>query len=110
MQCSETGCLHIATHAPKICVPATGWPQDEKRALTMILGVRLCLAHCATFRPDQVLDVPNEKGSTLRQVLPILARLNGSTIPPDPDRAWIVPLAMAGEEFKAFDRISPGPS
>jgi hypothetical protein len=106
MQCSETGCMHLATHAPKICIPATGWPQDEKRALTMILGVKLCLGHVATFTPGQVMDVPNEKGSTLRDILPILTRLNGSTVPPDPDRAWIVPLALTSAEFKSFEQVA----
>lgn len=110
MQCTETGCLHLATHVPKICIPATGWPQDEKRALTMILGVRLCLGHVATFTTAQVMDVPNEKGSSLRDILPILARLNGSKIPPDPDRAWIVPLSVNSEEFRSFEQARGEPS
>lgn len=106
MKCSETGCSHAATHVPKLCVPAMGWPQDETRALSLMLGAPMCRRHCEAFTPDNLLDVPNEKGATVRNdLIPAMARLTGSRIPPDCDRAWVVPVRMDSPAYRDFEAI-----
>lgn len=105
MNCVTTDCPHQATHVPQIFVPATGWPQDEARAISMILGAPMCRRCCEAFKAADVLDVPNDKGATLRDTLiPAMARMRGSRIPPDCARAWVSPLRMNSEAYRDFER------
>ena len=34
------------------------------------------------------------------QAMPMMARMSGSSLPPDPDRAWVVALPITSDEFK----------
>lgn len=108
MKCEREGCDRTATHAVKICVPATGWPKEEARALSMILGIKACRDHAAAFDPADVLlqPTPNDADTTFADaVLPAMARMSGPSIPPDASRAWVVPIPLDGEEFQTFERI-----
>ena len=108
MKCQREGCQRQATHAIKICVPASGWPKDEARALQFILGMKCCRDHAAAFDPADVLlqPTPNDPDATFADVvLPAMARMSGSTIPPDASRAWTVPVRLDSEDFKAFERV-----
>lgn len=102
-RCEHDGCERAAQFAPKICVPAMGWPLDEKRALQATLGVRLCREHCEEFpAADQFkADAPG----ALREVFKVMARAAGSFIPPDFKRAWVKPVPLDGEEWATFTRV-----
>ncbi|HEX7887563.1 MAG TPA: hypothetical protein VF474_16435 [Phenylobacterium sp.] len=105
MKCAETDCPHAATHVPQLFVPAMGWPQEEARAIKMILGAPMCRRHCERFTVADLMDVPNETGATLRDTLiPAVARMSGSPIPPDCDRAWVTPLRMNSDAYREFER------
>lgn len=107
--CSEKDCGHAATHVPQIFVPAAGYPQEEARAINIICGIPMCRRHCEAFKVEQVLDVPNEKGATVRKVLiPAMARMRGSRVPPDCDRAWVTPLRMTSDAYRDFVKAQEG--
>jgi hypothetical protein len=105
--CIEQGCGHAATHVPMICVPAVGHPQDAARAIKMLLGAEMCRRHVEKFTAPQVLDVPNEKGATLREVMPNIARLQAgaAALAPDCDRAWIEPVRIGSREYEILKRM-----
>lgn len=99
--CAETNCPHEATHVIKICVPPVGGEQDENTAVTMIFGVRLCRRHAERFSVDQIMDVPNAKGGTLRNdLIPMAARQQGWILPTDTNRTWLVPVRIDSPEHK----------
>lgn len=106
MKCSKTDCEHVATHAPKLCVPAEGATQGEGQRLEMVLNVRLCCDHACAFDVAAMLDLAD---GALRGALPILARMQGMKGPPDPARAWVVALPLAGGEFLAYERAVKKP-
>lgn len=107
-KCVAAGCEREATDAPEICVPATGWPIDRKRALRAILGTPLCREHVEAFKPGDVLDQPNPNGEGTfgSVVMPAMARMSGSKIPPDLARAWIHPLRLDSDDYLAFQRMA----
>lgn len=112
--CAERDCARRATHAVKLYVPPTGFPADPKRSLSMILGVKFCRDHAQAFRPEQLLDVPNEKGSTLRDAIPALARVAAAAQGRDPDaiaapsadRAWCEAIRLDADEYAAIERMT----
>lgn len=111
MKCSVPDCPHEASHVPQLFVPATGWPQEEATAINMILSAPMCRRHCESFKVSDLIDVPNEKGATLREVLiPAIARMSGSTVPPDCDRAWITPLRLNSDAYRSFVKAQGGGS
>ena len=104
-ECSEKGCRRRATHAPVILIPATGWPREEHRALRIICGLEFCQGHAVKFDPFTVLDqpAPNDPSVTFAEIVPpALARMAGSNLPPDCDRAWVVVIRLDGEEYRNF--------
>lgn len=96
--CAHTGCGRPATHAPKICVPATGWPIDLHQPLSAILMLKVCRQHVAeAFHPTENF----KPGSPLRTVFEVLAR---GKVPPDFARAFVTPIRLDSDEFQSFER------
>src|SRR5687767_13676313 len=82
--CMRDGCKREGRWAPRICVPATGWPRDHK-PVTMVFGLQLCEEHFAEVSAQDFLD-PSLPEPNLRGALEILAQGRAA---PDFQRAYI---------------------
>lgn len=107
IRCSTTDCPHGAKYAPKICIPATGWPIDMHKPIELVCGVKLCKECMDKMKADDwlgpELDKPENKGTgkNLREIVTIMTR---GHMPPDFDRAWIEPLLLSSKEFAEFEK------
>jgi hypothetical protein len=96
MKCSWSDCQAVATHLPKICVPALGHALESHQPLGAILNLPACLEHAKAFDVQEFLNLPAPKGgSTNRILFEILAR---GKCPPDFDRAYVQPVPLDSEE------------
>ena len=108
-RCASDGCQNEATHAPKICVPASGYPQTEKQSLVSIMGIKLCEQHCQEFPAQEQFFSP-ECRDAWRGIFLMMARAAGSNIPPDFHRAFVVPAALDSDDYLMFEKMQAGAS
>lgn len=97
MKCAYETCNNEASHAPKICVPATGCPIGDG-SLSLICGIQLCIEHAREFGYLEM--IADER---LQNVFAIMARASGSSIPPDFERTFMDLIPIEGEEFQMFE-------
>jgi hypothetical protein len=105
VKCAEDTCTLEATHVPKICIPAIGWPIELHQPLSAVMTVPLCLAHARDFRVRETLELRGER--TLRRIFELMAQ-SLKKLAPDFDRAFVVPVSMSSAEFVELDRIRNG--
>jgi len=92
MKCSWSDCQAVATHLPKICVPALGHALESHQPLGAILNLPACREHAKAFDIEELLNLPVTK---FRIVFELLAR---GKCPPDFDRAYVQPVPLDSEE------------
>lgn len=97
-KCEWHGCEREATHAPKICVPAMGWALETHQPLSVIMGLKFCVEHAQRFDVRGTLAIDEPK--SMRRVFEILA---GDRCRPDYDRAWVDPIPIESEAFRALE-------
>lgn len=100
-KCDNEKCELAAQFAVKLFIPAMGYPQEEQRSLQMILGLKICKEHGEEFTAEQFLS-----DDEIKHIFRIMARSNGSKIPPDFKRAWTRLISLDSEEFKIFEQMS----
>lgn len=59
--CDFKGCVHQATHHPKVCVPAKGWPIDSHKPSGAVFGMKLCKEHARAFDAQALLLIKTNK-------------------------------------------------
>ncbi len=90
MLCQRVGCPQSASHAIKICVPGLAFPDEAPPCAAVTMHVCLCATHvddadAAAFLEDQGL-------------VGVLRMSSRDAI--DLDRAYIVGVSMASEEYR----------
>jgi hypothetical protein len=100
MRCMKKSCTHQAQWAPKICVPAQGWPIDCHQPLAMIVGLRLCREHVDALKAEEFF---NDVVTDIRGALEALARTH---IRPDFARAFITAVRINSDEFRKFEQLA----
>lgn len=103
--CIREGCTAKATVAPRLNVPAQGWPIDMHRPMTAIVGMPLCEEHFKDVANLEGLKAAlgNEiKGGDDLMGLIQATLLAAGKLPPDFDRAWVTRLSINSEEYKSF--------
>jgi hypothetical protein len=100
MKCGDSNCEAEATHMPKICVPATGWPIDQHNPISVVMGLKLCLKHTRAFRAKETLGLKGEH--TMRKVIEVMAKSYGG-VPPDFARAFVQPISIDSPEGRALE-------
>lgn len=98
--CCKVGCSNRASVAPKVCVPATGWPIGSHKPLEALLGLPLCKDHFEEINSQEL--VQDEK---MRQVFRSAARMNGSPLAPDFKRTFVVPVRLDSDEYVKFTEM-----
>lgn len=78
--CQHEHCKRPATHAPKLCIPAQGYPRGTAAPLSCLIALPCCMPHLKQIKPEEFLS------DQMKQTVAILTA--GKT-PPDYDRAWI---------------------
>lgn len=101
MICQSTGCTREATHFPKLCVPAIGWPIDAHQPISAVLGVKLCRDHAKAFPPA------NKQTPEVRKAIEAAARMMRKA-PPDFARSFIQPIRIDCPEGQKYARALRG--
>lgn len=94
-QCQSSGCLSRAQYVPKICVPPKGFPVEAHKHCSVIIGVPLCEDHLVICQPEQFLN---------RQTRGIIDAFCKGKVPPDYERAFILPVLCESEEYRTWER------
>lgn len=96
MNCARNGCKREATHYPKVCVPATGFPIEGHQPLDCVVSLPCCIAHARKFDVNVFLNTPHPSNPALnfKSVFQVMAA--GRT-PPDFARAWVEPIPLTSE-------------
>lgn len=102
----KAGCKNQETVAPKIYIPAKGHPAIKEQAIAMIAGIKMCRACCKNLKPQDFIPDLEKFGN-------IAARMSfeakgGYLNLVDVDRAWVVPLDLASDEYREFEASGRG--
>lgn len=87
MKCGMDKCEAEATHAVKVCVPATGWPINMHQPATLTVPFKCCRDHVRRFDIQEFFRL-NPK---LAEVFRILLK---GKCPPDFERAFVEPIPL----------------
>ncbi len=101
--CEHQGCARAATHAPRLNIPAQGWPIDLHQPISMFIGIELCKDHAKTFG-DGFKWSDNPK---LKEAIEIVSR---GKAPPDFDRAFHTVTRLDSDEYRKFGQVRAAPS
>lgn len=103
--CDRDGCSEPASHAPKLCVPATGRPIDTHQPLAIIFGLQCCRKHVDEMKAETFLSEPQVKMMFEMAARASCAQSGVDYIAPDFDRAFIEKIRIDSMEFLNFMRI-----
>lgn len=102
-KCQHEECEQAAQFAPQVCVPGKGYPQEYSRALRAIFGLKLCKTHCLEFSATEQFEHVATKDKW-QKIFRMLARSTGSSVPPDFERAWVHPLPLDSDDWRAMEK------
>lgn len=98
MKCSEKNCMKHGKWAPKINVPAKGWPIDMHQPIQSIMTIELCEEHKNSYSIENFI---NNETPELQQILTMACKSQGKA-EPDFDRAWLSWLGVGSSEYIKF--------
>lgn len=93
--CQHEGCKRPAEMAPKLCVPATGWPRGMAKPLSCLIGLACCRKHLKGIKVAEFLT---------DQMKTTIDGLTKGMQPPDYGRAWIEGVKLDSYEYLSFQR------
>lgn len=94
-KCVWKDCQNEATHALEVFVPPTGFIATRKNSINMICGLEVCRRHTNEF------DI-NENPEIKELVTHITKTIMKSQVPPDFERAWVVPIKLNDPRYLEF--------
>lgn len=90
--CNSTGCTAAATAAPRICIPALGFPEESHKPATIVVSLPLCPEHLAEFKKEDILqDALKESFRTRFKEI--------GKAPPDFDRAYVIGCPLDHKDY-----------
>lgn len=99
--CNRQGCGKAAQFAPEIYVPGIGVPVESRKWPSVILGLKLCGEHAATFDAKEIV----QEGMPMQTAFKVAFNLNPN-FKPDFDRVFVNAIPLDGERFGMFERQS----
>jgi hypothetical protein len=100
--CNRQGCTKHAKWAPKLNVPATGWPLHAHKPMAVLGTLMLCDEHMAEITPADMLGGECEGKEGMVGLKQMFIAATAGKVPPDFARAFMTRVDIEGDEFKQF--------